>query len=115
MKNKPREPIELAPAGITAAVEMHSGHIGFLLLGLPAAGAGSQFLDRPHFNASRADRRYFRRELDGFIQIPGFDENEATYLLVRFSEGAIRQKYLAVFDPDVVAVCTDCRACAVRR
>jgi hypothetical protein len=47
----------------------------------------------------QADRWYFRRELNGLIQILSFDENESAYLLVRFSEGAIRQKYFAVSDP----------------
>src|SRR5688500_12916291 len=61
--------------------------------------SGSQFANRSDFDTAGAGRRDLGCHLDGFIEVPGFEQIEAGKLLFRFGERPIGDRYLAVADP----------------
>jgi hypothetical protein len=47
-----------------------------------AFSSWAKLLDRPHLDAAAADDRDLRGHLDGLLQIPGLDQQEAGQLAV---------------------------------
>src|SRR4051812_29270233 len=101
MANTASPPAELPPAAISAMDVMHAGHIGLhLCLRLRVAPVLPElFLDRPYLDSPKACRRPFRRHLNGFVQVPGFDQEESAQLLLRLGEGAVGYRQLAASNP----------------
>src|SRR6266852_4894814 len=52
-----------------------------------AFSSQAKLLDRPHLDAARAIRSL--RRLDGLVQIPGLDQQEAAQLFLGLAEGAV--------------------------
>src|SRR5262245_37872426 len=58
-----------------------------------------QVHDRSHLDAPEARQRNPRSELDRFVQIPRFDEDESAELLLRLGKGTVGGEQLAVSHP----------------
>lgn len=50
----------------------------------------------PYFNATNSRRRDFRRELNGFVQIPRFEQIKTGQLFFCFGEGAVGSSDFAI-------------------
>src|SRR5262247_2974590 len=76
-----------------------SSIVGSLMRGSPHSGSSSsgvrQLQDGPDLDDTDARRRKSRGHLARFIDVLGFDEKEASELLLRFGEGAVGDGDLA--------------------
>jgi hypothetical protein len=65
-----------------------------------AAAAVAILPDWPYFDAPEANRGYPGSQLDGFVQIPGGDQDEPANLLFGLREWAVHNRYFASPRPD---------------
>src|SRR5262249_14369066 len=93
-------PLEVAPAAMRATVERHAGHMRHLLVRLFRRAGMLKLPHRPDLDAAQAQRRDLRGQLDGLVEVPRLDQDEAAELLLGLREGPVGRRYAAVPQPE---------------